>query len=245
MSYMVDKSPVEDKLLNAGVRPWEPKEHRPVLTASRSAYKPYSTYVGCQSAKDCYEGMLSITNTEQRQEQVHPLAAQVRTPVEQLRLIASCCHRCPRYTKALGNLLCYVNIVWFREHVKIMLRRDFVTASAHSPRSVAILRYSVSSPLISRIQNRMLGLLRRACLLYTVCSGLVTQISHALIGRWNNTRIPIEALVERLGCGVHGECVVRAWVGGSSRTCEPRGHIAIIEHLQLNLSTTSEKIQTR
>lgn len=43
MSYMVDKSPVEDKLLNAGVRPWEPKEHRPVLTASRSAYKPYST----------------------------------------------------------------------------------------------------------------------------------------------------------------------------------------------------------
>ena len=45
MSYMVDKSPVEDALLNSGVRPWEPKEHKPVLTASRSAYKPYSTYV--------------------------------------------------------------------------------------------------------------------------------------------------------------------------------------------------------
>ena len=45
MSYMVDKSPAEDKLLQTGVRPWEPKEHKPVLTASRSAYKPYSTYV--------------------------------------------------------------------------------------------------------------------------------------------------------------------------------------------------------
>ena len=45
MSYMVDKSPVEDPLLYSGVRPWEPKEHKPVLTASRSAYKPYSTYV--------------------------------------------------------------------------------------------------------------------------------------------------------------------------------------------------------
>lgn len=44
MSYMVDKSPVEDPLLYSGVRPWEPKEHKPVLTASRSAYKPYSTY---------------------------------------------------------------------------------------------------------------------------------------------------------------------------------------------------------
>jgi len=45
MSYMVDKSPAEDKLVASGVRPWEPKEHKPVLTASRSAYKPYSTYV--------------------------------------------------------------------------------------------------------------------------------------------------------------------------------------------------------
>lgn len=45
MSYMVDKSPAEDKLLYSGVRAWEPKEHKPVLTASRSAYKPYSTYV--------------------------------------------------------------------------------------------------------------------------------------------------------------------------------------------------------
>lgn len=45
MSYMVDKSPAEDPLLYSGVRPWEPKEHKPVLTASRSAYKPYSTYV--------------------------------------------------------------------------------------------------------------------------------------------------------------------------------------------------------
>lgn len=42
---MVDKSPAEDKLLQREVRVWEPKEHRPTLTWSRSGYKPYSTYV--------------------------------------------------------------------------------------------------------------------------------------------------------------------------------------------------------
>ncbi|KAL1608751.1 hypothetical protein SLS59_001942 [Nothophoma quercina] len=45
MSYMVDKSPAQDKLLQREVRVWEPKEHRPTLTWSRSGYKPYSTYV--------------------------------------------------------------------------------------------------------------------------------------------------------------------------------------------------------
>ena len=45
MSYMVDKSPAEDKLLQREMRVWEPKEHRPTLTWSRSGYKPYSTYV--------------------------------------------------------------------------------------------------------------------------------------------------------------------------------------------------------
>jgi hypothetical protein len=42
---MVDKSPAEDKLLQRQVRAWEPKEHRPTLTWTRSGYKPYSTYV--------------------------------------------------------------------------------------------------------------------------------------------------------------------------------------------------------
>jgi hypothetical protein len=42
---MVDKSPAQDKLLQRQVRIWEPKEHRPTLTWSRSGYKPYSTYV--------------------------------------------------------------------------------------------------------------------------------------------------------------------------------------------------------
>lgn len=60
MSYMVDKSPVEDALLNSGVRPWEPKEHKPVLTASRSAYKPYSTYV--ESCIIAIPGYLLIHN---------------------------------------------------------------------------------------------------------------------------------------------------------------------------------------
>jgi len=45
MSYMVDKPPSEDKLLQRGVRVWEGGMHRPLLTMSRSAYKPYSTYV--------------------------------------------------------------------------------------------------------------------------------------------------------------------------------------------------------
>ncbi|TKA70066.1 hypothetical protein B0A49_03192 [Cryomyces minteri] len=43
MSYMVDKPPTQDPILQRQVRVWEPKEHRPTLTWSRSAYKPYST----------------------------------------------------------------------------------------------------------------------------------------------------------------------------------------------------------
>ena len=43
MSYMVDKPPTEDPILQRQVRSWEPKTHHPVLTMTRSAYKPYST----------------------------------------------------------------------------------------------------------------------------------------------------------------------------------------------------------
>ncbi|CAG8962271.1 hypothetical protein HYFRA_00005326 [Hymenoscyphus fraxineus] len=43
MSYSVDKPPTQDPLLQTGVRPWELKEHRPNLTMSRAAYKPYNT----------------------------------------------------------------------------------------------------------------------------------------------------------------------------------------------------------
>ncbi|KAF2128566.1 NDUFA12-domain-containing protein [Dothidotthia symphoricarpi CBS 119687] len=50
MSYMVDKSPVEDKLLQRELRVWEPKEHRPTLTWTRSGYKPYSTVKNKYSA---------------------------------------------------------------------------------------------------------------------------------------------------------------------------------------------------
>ncbi|KAI9661589.1 MAG: hypothetical protein M1821_008827 [Bathelium mastoideum] len=45
MSYMVDKPPSEDPINQTRVREWEPKEHRPTLTWTRSAYRPYSTYV--------------------------------------------------------------------------------------------------------------------------------------------------------------------------------------------------------
>ncbi|GAB7360268.1 hypothetical protein MBLNU230_g8028t1 [Neophaeotheca triangularis] len=43
MSYMVDKPPSEDPIMQRKIRAWEPTEHRPVLTGSRSDYKPYST----------------------------------------------------------------------------------------------------------------------------------------------------------------------------------------------------------
>lgn len=43
MSYLVDKPPTEDALLRLGQRSWELSEHRPTLTATRAAYKPYST----------------------------------------------------------------------------------------------------------------------------------------------------------------------------------------------------------
>ncbi|KAF2727713.1 P-loop containing nucleoside triphosphate hydrolase protein [Polyplosphaeria fusca] len=44
MSYMVDKPPTEDPITQR-VREWEPKEHRPTLTWSRSGFRPYSTYL--------------------------------------------------------------------------------------------------------------------------------------------------------------------------------------------------------
>ncbi|ODH51611.1 hypothetical protein GX48_02281 [Paracoccidioides brasiliensis] len=43
LAYMVDKPPTQDVLMQTGVRPWELSEHRPNLTLSRAAYKPYST----------------------------------------------------------------------------------------------------------------------------------------------------------------------------------------------------------
>ena len=45
MSYAVDKPPSEDALLRTGQRSWELTEHRPNVTMSRAAYRPYSTYV--------------------------------------------------------------------------------------------------------------------------------------------------------------------------------------------------------
>ena len=43
MSYLVDKPPIEDAVLRPGQRTWELPEHRPNLTASRAAFKTYST----------------------------------------------------------------------------------------------------------------------------------------------------------------------------------------------------------
>jgi len=116
MSYMVDKSPAEDKLIYSGVRPWEPKEHKPVLTASRSAYKPYSTYVKLRITYKPF----AFTNKQQSQEQVHTVAAQVRTSVERPCINSQDASTGAQITpKALGDLLCNVNIVWFRIHIHL------------------------------------------------------------------------------------------------------------------------------
>lgn len=42
---MVDKPPTQDAIMQAGVRKWETPEHRPNMTLTRAAYKPYSTLV--------------------------------------------------------------------------------------------------------------------------------------------------------------------------------------------------------
>ena len=43
MSYLVDKPPTEDKIMELGLRPWESKYPRVNMTQSRAAYRPYST----------------------------------------------------------------------------------------------------------------------------------------------------------------------------------------------------------
>lgn len=43
MSYMVDKPPPEDKIMQRVQRVWEPEKHLPVMTGSKSAFKTYST----------------------------------------------------------------------------------------------------------------------------------------------------------------------------------------------------------
>ncbi|KAJ8068823.1 hypothetical protein OCU04_002515 [Sclerotinia nivalis] len=43
ISYIVDKPPNQDPILQTGVRPWELPHHRPTFTMSRGAFKTYST----------------------------------------------------------------------------------------------------------------------------------------------------------------------------------------------------------
>ena len=43
MSYLVDKPPTEDKIMELNVRPWELKIPRNNYTLSRGAYRPYNT----------------------------------------------------------------------------------------------------------------------------------------------------------------------------------------------------------
>jgi NADH:ubiquinone oxidoreductase subunit len=43
LAYMVDKPPTEDAMLQTKKRAWEHPDPIPNLTATRAAYKPYST----------------------------------------------------------------------------------------------------------------------------------------------------------------------------------------------------------
>ena len=72
MSYMVDKPPSEDKLMQRNQRVWEPEEHRPNLTASKSGYRPYSTYGQQRHSSTSLE---TKTNALQDEEQVRGVAA--------------------------------------------------------------------------------------------------------------------------------------------------------------------------
>lgn len=43
MSYMVDKPPPEDKIMQRQMRIWEPERHVPVMSGTKSAFKTYNT----------------------------------------------------------------------------------------------------------------------------------------------------------------------------------------------------------
>jgi hypothetical protein len=77
MSYMVDQAPPADPVMQTRQREWEPKEHRPTLTWSRSGYKPYNTYVIilCDGEVACTNPLLL-----QGEEQVLALGASCEAP---------------------------------------------------------------------------------------------------------------------------------------------------------------------
>ena len=43
MSYMVHDPPNQDPILRTRQREWEPKDHKPNMTASRAAFRTYNT----------------------------------------------------------------------------------------------------------------------------------------------------------------------------------------------------------
>ena len=45
MSYMTDKPPPEDPILQRKLRVWEPERHVPVMSGTKSNFITYNTYV--------------------------------------------------------------------------------------------------------------------------------------------------------------------------------------------------------
>jgi hypothetical protein len=70
------------------------------------------------------------TNRTQSQEQVHTVAARVRTSVNRACVISQdALTGAQTSPKALGNLLCNVNIVWFRVHIRLPVNMAVSTST--------------------------------------------------------------------------------------------------------------------
>ena len=89
-----------------------PRSTSPFLRPRGAPTSPTARMWSHVSLRSC-----AFTNMAQSQEQVHTVAAQVRTSIER-----SCINSqdaligAQNTPKALGDLLCNVNIVWFRVH---------------------------------------------------------------------------------------------------------------------------------
>lgn len=92
---MVDKPPTQDAIMQAGVRKWETPEHRPNMTLTRAAYKPYSTLVPPSTSLTAHRTLRLIFSN-------------IQCKTEILRLGTSCCspvmERARRTSLAVGSL---------------------------------------------------------------------------------------------------------------------------------------------
>lgn len=95
-----------------------PRSTSPFLRPRGAPTSPTARMWSHVSLRSC-----AFTNMAQSQEQVHTVAAQVRTSIER-----SCINSqdaligAQNTPKALGDLLCNVNIVWFRVYIRLPVK---------------------------------------------------------------------------------------------------------------------------